>query len=76
MALKILNSNQCRTVIPHHTSQSICSHLGVDHVCNASLGRLASFGPDHHIDGSDRRAGPQQLLQEHLEPKSASGDVA
>ena len=64
-----MNSNQCRQLFSLGTRQSLDGHLGVDDVSDATLGGLARFGPDHHVDGAHLGAGPQQLLQEHLEPK-------
>lgn len=44
----------------------IGAHLAVDHVGDAGVGALTRLGPDHHVSSVDSRAGPQQLLQQHL----------
>lgn len=42
-------------------------HLAVNHISDAGLGVLPSFGPDQHVNVSHCRAGPQQLLQQNLQ---------
>lgn len=42
------------------------AHLAVDHVGDAGVRALTRLWPDHHVGSVDSRAGPQQLLQQHL----------
>lgn len=48
------------------TFRYIRAHLTVDHVGDTGVGALTRLWPDHHVSSVDSRAGPQQLLQQHL----------